>query len=90
MVSDKKHLSVVPGDPSAPPFKPPKITRDLSKLSNVAKEIVRIYRDMRHQRITSQEGTRATYVLRQLADVLELAEIERRLEAIEKRLNPSG
>ena len=86
---DKKHLSLVPNDgqtlmPPAPPGKPPVICRDLMKLRNVAKEVTKVYRQMRRGEIPSQEGTRAVYVLGKLADVLELVEVVDRLEQLEK------
>jgi hypothetical protein len=35
--------------------------------------------------LESREGTRRAYVLRTIADIIEMAEIERRLEALEEK-----
>ena len=44
----------------------------------------RIYREMRARRIDTQDGTRMTYTLWQIAKIIELAELQPRLEAIER------
>jgi hypothetical protein len=44
-----------------------------------------LYRQIDACKITSQDGTRRAYVLRQIADVLTVADIEPRLEQLEKR-----
>ncbi len=43
----------------------------------------RVYRDMESGRRDSQDGSSLMYVLTQIAKVLELTEIERRLTALE-------
>ena len=43
----------------------------------------RVYRDMESGRRDTQDGSRLVYVLTQIAKVLELTEIERRLVALE-------
>ncbi len=57
----------------------------LDKLEGVRREMSRVYRDMESGRRDSQDGSRLVYVLTQIAKVLELTEIERRLTAIEDR-----
>jgi len=90
--TDKKRLSVVgnaaAGElmPPAPPWPPVKIARDLTKLTSVAREIARIYRAVRRGQMRSEEGTKATYILRQLAHVLEVTQIEKRLNEMERQL----
>jgi hypothetical protein len=57
----------------------------LDKLEGVRREMSRVYRDMESGKRDSQDGSRLVYVLTQIAKVLELTEIERRLTAIEDR-----
>ncbi len=45
--------------------------------------MARIYNDMKSGKRDSQDGSRLVYVLTQIAKVLELTEIERRLDALE-------
>jgi hypothetical protein len=45
--------------------------------------MARVYRDMESGRRDSQDGSRLVYVLTQIAKVLELTEIERRLITLE-------
>ena len=56
----------------------------LDRLEGVRREMARVYRDM-ESGSDSQDGSRLVYVLTQIAKVLELTEIERRLTAIEVR-----
>jgi hypothetical protein len=83
-MATKQNLAVVPTPPTG---KPPAITRDLLKLESVAKEMAKIYRAVRRGELHSQEGTRLTYILGRLGDVLELTEIEHRLLELEERAN---
>lgn len=55
----------------------------LDRLEGVRVEMSRVYRDMESGRRDSQDGSRLVYVLTQIAKVLELTEIERRLVALE-------
>lgn len=55
----------------------------LDRLEGVRVEMSRVYRDMESGKRDSQEGSRFVYVLTQIAKVLELTEIERRLVALE-------
>ena len=55
----------------------------LDKLEGVRREMSRVYRDMESGKRDSQDGSRLVYVLTQIAKVLELTEIERRLTAVE-------
>ena len=59
----------------------------LSSLEGVRVEMSRIYREMESGKRDSQDGSRLVYVLTQIAKVLELTEIERRLIALETRSN---
>ncbi len=55
----------------------------LDRLEGVRVEMSRVYRDMESGRRDSQDGSRLVYVLTQIAKVLELTEIERRLTTLE-------
>jgi hypothetical protein len=56
---------------------------DLKSLEGVRREMARVYRDMESGKRETQEGSRLTYVLTQIAKVLEFTELERRLSALE-------
>jgi len=58
----------------------------LDRLEGVRREMSRVYRDMESGRRDSQDGSRLVYVLTQIAKVLELTEIERRVDALEHRV----
>jgi hypothetical protein len=55
----------------------------LDRLEGVRVEMARVYREMESGRRDSQDGSRLVYVLTQIAKVLELTEIERRLNQLE-------
>ena len=57
----------------------------LDRLEGVRREKSRVYRDMESGKRDSQDGSRLVYVLTQIAKVLELTEIERRLDLLENR-----
>lgn len=57
----------------------------LDRLDGVRVEMSRVYREMESGRRDSQDGSRLVYVLTQIAKVLELTEIERRMAALEER-----
>jgi hypothetical protein len=57
----------------------------LANLEGVRVEMARIYLEMKSGKRDSQEGSRLVYVLTQIAKVLELTEIERRLVTLEQR-----
>ena len=44
-----------------------------------------VYREMDAGRMASQEGTRRVYVLRQIGDIITVAEIEKRLIELEEK-----
>ena len=55
----------------------------LETLTDVRREMARVYRGMRHGRIDSQDATRMTYVLTQIAKIIQTAELEARIERLE-------
>ena len=60
---------------------PPRI--DLKTIDDVRVEMARGYRDMRANRIDTADGTKLAYVLAQLGKLIEVGEIEQRVEALE-------
>jgi hypothetical protein len=58
----------------------------LKTLPEVRREMARVYRDMRHGRIEAQDGTRLTYVLTQITKTIQAAELDARVEAVERAL----
>jgi hypothetical protein len=59
---------------------------DLATMADVRREMSRVYRDMRAGRIETADGSRLVYVLWQMAKLIELAELQPRLEAIERAM----
>lgn len=59
----------------------------LDRLEGVRVEMSRVYREMESGKRDTQDGSRLVYVLTQIAKVLELTEIERRLIRLEERAN---
>ena len=58
----------------------------LESLTDVRREMARVYRNMRHGRIDTQDATRMTYVLSQIAKIIQTAELEARVAAVERAL----
>ena len=58
----------------------------LETLTDVRREMARVYRNMRHGRIDTQDATRMTYVLSQIAKIIQTAELEARVAAVERTL----
>lgn len=58
---------------------------DLSTLRDVRLELAAVYRKMDSGKIESLDGTRRAYVLRQIADILVSAELEKRIVELEEK-----
>lgn len=56
---------------------------DLKTIDDVRLESARVYRDMRTQKIPTHDGTRLVYVLSQIGKLIELHDIEKRVEKLE-------
>lgn len=82
-VSDEKARQTIDGATGLPEPTPRRI--DLSSLRDVRIEMANVYRAMDSGEIASQEGTRRVYVLRQIADVITVAEVERRIAELEEK-----
>lgn len=56
----------------------------LKTIDHVRLEMGKVYREMRLGKIPTNEGTRLVYVLGQIGKMIELHEIEKRLEVLEQ------
>jgi hypothetical protein len=59
---------------------------ELSTLTDVRREMSRVYRQCRAGKIRTEDGSRYIYMLSQVGKMLELIEIDTRLEALERAL----
>ena len=59
---------------------------DLKHIDDVRLEMAKVYRDMKQQKIPAHDGTRLVYVLTQIGKMIELHDIEKRVNTIEERL----
>ena len=62
---------------------PPKI--DLAKAIDVRREMAKVYREMRAKKIDAADGTKFIYALTAIGKMIEIHEIEARIEALEER-----
>lgn len=56
----------------------------LKTIDDVRLEMAKVYRDMKKQKIPTADGTRLVYVLAQIGKMIELHDIERRLDLLEQ------
>lgn len=56
---------------------------NLHNLDAVRREMARVYRDMRSNRIDSQDGARFVFALSQIAKMFELCDLEHRIGRLE-------
>jgi hypothetical protein len=61
---------------------------DLKTIDDVRLEMARCYRDMRANKIQPTDGTRLVYVLAQIGKMIELHDIEERVERLEAKNEP--
>lgn len=73
MTIDAKAMKVLPT--------PAKI--DLKSIDDIRLEMARVYREMRSNSIESQDGTRLVYVLAAIGKLIEIHDIEKRIEMLE-------
>lgn len=73
LVIDAATLRVVP----TPPL-------NLHDIEAVRREMARVYRDMRGEKIDTQDGTRMVYALTQIAKLHEAVDLVRRLDKLEE------
>ena len=81
--SDKRRSETIDAETGKPDPPPRRI--DLSTLRDVRLELAAVYRKMDSGEIESQDGTRRAYVLKTIADILVLADLERRVLELEEK-----
>ena len=60
---------------------------DLKSIDDVRLEMARVYREMRGGVIETQKGTRLVYVLAAIGKLIELHELEQRIQDLEGKMN---
>lgn len=60
---------------------------DLKSIDDIRLEMARVYREMRGGIIESQQGTRLVYVLAAIGKLIELHDIEQRIQELEGKIN---
>lgn len=58
----------------------------LKTIDDVRLEMSKVYRDMKLQKIPTSDGTRLVYVLSQIGKMIELYDIEKRVDQLEGKL----
>ena len=59
---------------------------ELATLLDVRREMSRVYRQCRSGKLRPEDGSRYTYMLSQIGRVLEIVEVDARIEALERAL----
>ena len=67
------------------PVPPPRQRTPLKRLEDVKRELGRVYRAMKSGEIPHEDGTKRAFVLGQLGKVIEMADLERRLDRLERQ-----
>ncbi|RQZ60628.1 hypothetical protein DIE08_30420 [Burkholderia sp. Bp9004] len=60
---------------------------NLHNLDAVRREMAKVYRDMRTNRIDSQDGARFVFALSQIAKMFEMCDLEQRISSLERQTN---
>ena len=81
--SDKETFEVIEAEKNDKPTTPSRI--DLKTIDDVRLEMARVYREMRGNAIEAAVGTKLVYVLSAIGKLIELHDIEKRLEALEDK-----
>jgi hypothetical protein len=63
----------------------PRQRTPLKRLEDVKRELGRVYRAMKSGEIPHEDGTKRAFVLGQLGKVIEMADLERRLDRLEQQ-----
>jgi hypothetical protein len=67
------------------PVPMPRQRTPLKRLEDVKRELGRVYRAMKSGEIPHEDGTKRAFVLGQLGKVIEMADLERRLDRLEQQ-----
>ena len=65
---------------------PTPVKIDLKSVDDVRLEMAKVYREMRNQNLDAADGTKLIYVLAQIGKMIELHDLEKRINLIEERL----
>lgn len=68
-----------------PTYMKPTPSIHLKTIDDVRLEMAKVYRDMKLQKIPTSDGTRLVYVLAQIGKMIELYDIERRINQLEEK-----
>lgn len=82
---DKREPETIDGATGKPDPTPSQRTINLSNLRDVRLELAYLYRQVDAGKVDSRDGSRRAFILRQIADILTTAELERRLQDLEDR-----
>lgn len=63
----------------------PRLRLPLKSVEDVRREMARVYRDMRSNRLDRADGCKLAYVLSSLGKLIELSDLERRISILEGR-----
>lgn len=66
----------------------PRQRTPLKRLEDVKRELGRVYRAMKSGAIPHEDGTKRAFVLGQLGKIIEMADLERRIAALERQGSP--
>lgn len=80
-VTDNKTPATVDGESMELIPTPARI--DLKSIDDVRLEMARVYRDMKSGEIETSDGTKLVYVLGQIGKMIEVHDIEKRIELLE-------
>jgi pyruvate/2-oxoglutarate dehydrogenase complex dihydrolipoamide acyltransferase (E2) component len=83
-ITDKKSSLTI--DNSNGRVTPTLVKIDLKSIDDVRLEMAKIYREMRNQKIDAADGTKLIYVLSQIGKMIEIHDIEKRINLIEEKL----
>jgi hypothetical protein len=74
------------GEVESLPYRGKRYRAKLDTLTDVKREMARVYREARTEIIDAQTATKLVWVLQAVAKVIETSDLEKRLEALEDNL----
>lgn len=72
------------GQPDPTPIRKSSARLRLDKVSDIKRELARLYREARRNEISTQTATRLAYLLNMMAQLIESTELEKRVIELEK------
>ena len=83
-VTDKKSPLTI--DSSSGRVTPTPLKIDLKSIDDVRLQMAQIFREMRNHKIDAADGTKLIYVLSQIGKMIEIHDIEKRINLIEEKI----